>query len=165
MRRCCDCRVEKPLDAFCKAAKESGGRSYYCRECMKVRQRAYRSSGKAAEAIRRYQGSPKGQAKRRAYEERNRSRLRAMRESWKDSPKGKDSARLTARKWRASHPERYRAHLKVRRALTAGKLAAAPCEVCGTTTVDAHHDDYSKPLDVRWLCRAHHAEHHHRMAE
>ena len=26
--------------------------------------------------------------------------------------------------------------------------------------VVAHHDDYSKPLDVRWLCRSHHMQLH-----
>jgi hypothetical protein len=35
-----------------------------------------------------------------------------------------------------------------------------PCEVCKETNVDAHHDDYNKPLDVRWLCKKHHREHH-----
>ena len=36
-----------------------------------------------------------------------------------------------------------------------------PCEVCGgTVKVDAHHDDYGKPLEVRWLCRSHHNKHH-----
>jgi protein-arginine kinase activator protein McsA len=35
------------------------------------------------------------------------------------------------------------------------------CEGCGQQrSVDAHHDDYSKPLSVRWLCRACHQEHH-----
>jgi hypothetical protein len=41
-----------------------------------------------------------------------------------------------------------------------GVLIRQPCEVCGELKVDAHHDDYMKPLDVRWLCRKHHNEHH-----
>jgi ribosomal protein S27AE len=55
---------------------------------------------------------------------------------------------------------RHEARWKVRRALLAGRLKRRPCEVCGETRVDAHHDDYTKPLDVRWLCRRHHFEHH-----
>ena len=46
-------------------------------------------------------------------------------------------------------------------AIAAGHLIRQPCEVCHTEiNVEAHHDDYSKPLDVRWLCKKHHAEHH-----
>ena len=41
----------------------------------------------------------------------------------------------------------------------AQKLSPKPCEVCGTLQgVQRHHDDYEKPLEVRWLCRKHHAE-------
>jgi hypothetical protein len=37
------------------------------------------------------------------------------------------------------------------------KLKPNPCEVCGDVlNVQAHHDDYDKPLEVRWLCRKHH---------
>lgn len=57
--------------------------------------------------------------------------------------------------------------LKIRvRALTrgyikAGKLIKKPCEVCGYDKyVEAHHDDYNKPMHIRWLCRNHHREHH-----
>lgn len=35
-----------------------------------------------------------------------------------------------------------------------------PCSVCGATRGEAHHDDYSKPLDVVWLCRTHHWARH-----
>ena len=41
-----------------------------------------------------------------------------------------------------------------------GKIERQPCEVCMETKVDAHHEDYSKPLDVNWLCRLHHKHLH-----
>lgn len=45
-------------------------------------------------------------------------------------------------------------------ALRRGALVRQACEVCGSDSAEAHHDDYDRPLDVRWLCRAHHAAHH-----
>ena len=49
----------------------------------------------------------------------------------------------------------------VQNAKARGRLLPAPCEICGEPETEAHHDDYSKPLDVRWLCRKHHKELHH----
>ena len=49
-------------------------------------------------------------------------------------------------------PERrkhYMARLIVQRAIRAGELLRQPCEVCGATMTHGHHDDYSKPLEVR----------------
>lgn len=73
---------------------------------------------------------------------------------------------------RISKRERYRnnefhrlqvmCRLWVRRSIKAGHMKKQVCEVCGEIKVDAHHDDYAKPLDVRWLCRSHHREHHER---
>lgn len=49
----------------------------------------------------------------------------------------------------------------VRQAILHGKLKIMPCEVCGKIEhVHAHHEDYSKPLEVRWLCRSHHRQLH-----
>lgn len=42
--------------------------------------------------------------------------------------------------------------MRVRR----GKMTKGPCEVCAEVKVEAHHEDYSKPLEVRWLCQKHH---------
>ena len=42
-----------------------------------------------------------------------------------------------------------------------GKITKKPCEVCGgLSNLEAHHDDYSKPEQVRWLCAIDHKEHH-----
>lgn len=46
----------------------------------------------------------------------------------------------------------------VNAAIGKGELERGSCEVCGSTDrVQGHHDDYSRPLDVRWLCSGHHA--------
>lgn len=57
----------------------------------------------------------------------------------------------------ASH---HKARRKVRHEIEMGRMIRQPCEVCGEIKVHAHHDDYDKPLEVRWLCPFHHREHH-----
>lgn len=58
-------------------------------------------------------------------------------------------------------PERRRANITVGCAIASGKLTRLPCETCGSRRyVEAHHDDYAKPLAVRWLCKSHHRQHH-----
>lgn len=66
-----------------------------------------------------------------------------------------------AKNWRAKNPDKARAHSAVGHALRSGKLTRLPCEGCGDgRLVHAHHDDYSKPLEVRWLCPKCHQRHH-----
>lgn len=62
--------------------------------------------------------------------------------------------------WRIRNKEKISCHSKVRRAIKNGSLTKLPCEICGDCKSEAHHDDYSQPLNVRWLCSKHHAEHH-----
>jgi hypothetical protein len=68
--------------------------------------------------------------------------------------------------YNAVNREKYLAHKAVYKAIKKGTLVKQPCEICGTAEkVQAHHDDYSKRLDVRWLCPKHHKEHHAQMRE
>lgn len=70
-----------------------------------------------------------------------------------------DNMRYRARQ-KQRHPEHEAARRAVQHALRSGALVRQPCEVCGAAKAEGHHDDYNKPLEVRWLCRQHHREHH-----
>ena len=41
-----------------------------------------------------------------------------------------------------------------------GKIKRQPCERCSSENAQAHHEDYSDPLNVVWLCTRHHADRH-----
>lgn len=64
------------------------------------------------------------------------------------------------RRWQLAHPDRARAQTAVADAIRTGRLVPGPCEACGAVKAQAHHDDYGKPLEVRWLCAACHARWH-----
>ena len=73
-----------------------------------------------------------------------------------------DPAKSTIRnrRYQQKFPEKRRAHKAVEWALLNGKLKREPCGECGVQNAHAHHADYSRPLEVRWLCpRCHKREH------
>ena len=60
----------------------------------------------------------------------------------------------------AAFRERKKARNAVLIRISRGTLRRGECEVCGAENAQAHHEDYSRPLDVRWLCELHHRQHH-----
>ena len=83
--------------------------------------------------------------------------------------------RIAAKKWREAHPEQTKeiyartdaqrarslevtCRSYVRKQIYRGKLKRGTCH-CGKIG-EAHHEDYTKPLEIIWLCSLHHAEHH-----
>lgn len=68
---------------------------------------------------------------------------------------------LVVRKnWRDRNKLQTKAQWAISRAVSRKKIKRMPCEICGEINTQAHHDDYTKPLEVRWLCRLHHMEFH-----
>ena len=74
-------------------------------------------------------------------------------------PHRKANSFAHSRAWRKDHPKGRKAQGQVAHALRSGRLVRQPCWVCGEKAV-AHHPDYDRPLDVVWLCQAHHKQAH-----
>ncbi len=56
--------------------------------------------------------------------------------------------------------QKQKARIEVNKALATGRLSKKPCEECGVLSVEAHHPNYAKPLNVVWLCKQHHSAEH-----
>jgi ribosomal protein S27AE len=93
---------------------------------------------------------------------RNHANRRAVADAYQREHR--EQATEANRRYVERNPDRYKAHNAVSNALRDGKLTRGPCENCGAPRAHAHHDDYSKPLEVRWLCSTCHGIEHRRIA-
>lgn len=130
MKRCFKCGTARPLSQFYTHPRMADGHLNKCKECTK-RDMAIRFLLKREE-IRAYDRSRQKSNRRRSLklEYQRRSRLRS--------------------------PEKHAAREALGIAVRDGRVQRRPCEICGSPDTEAHHEDYSRPLDVRWLCFKHH---------
>lgn len=152
MKRCKGCGEEKSEDDFYRY--KSGALFSRCKPCIRQQVRTHQAANREyfrAYDRKRYREDPGRQA---AIQRSSKAFLEAHPERKKI---------YTARS-RAAHPEKYKARTAVGNALRDGRLQRGPCEKCGAAKVEAHHEDYSKPLEVRWLCSRCHG-HEHRTVE
>jgi hypothetical protein len=138
VKRCFKCDQTKPTSEFYGHPQMADRTLSKCKECTRKDVRENRT--KNIEYYRAYDRMRFHRPDRRAQHKRNFIRYAAM------------------------HPERRAAQCAVSNAVRDKRLFKQPCEVCGSAKVEAHHDDYSKPLEVRWLCKEHHMAHHWRQA-
>lgn len=84
-----------------------------------------------------------------------------MRAKYQKTPQGKKNLSAAKSRWDKRNVLKKAAHIMVNNAVRDGRLIKIPCEICGSTKrIHGHHEDYSKPFDVKWLCPKHHTEAH-----
>lgn len=79
-----------------------------------------------------------------------------------DKKRGSRQDKAYRDSYKERFPEKYKAHYLLTNAVRDGRMIREACEKCGGQDTHGHHDDYSKPLKVRWLCPPCHAEEHPR---
>jgi len=147
-KECFRCHRTKPLDEFYVHKRMTDGHLGKCKECTKR---------DVSERIQILYKDPEWRIK-----ERIRGREKYHRLYKHKSNSGSQKAKNDYAK---RYPIREISHYYVGNAIRDGRLKKKPCEVCGKKKVHAHHDDYYKPMDIRWLCIQHHNEYHVRLRE
>jgi hypothetical protein len=145
-KTCIKCNVNKPYSEFYKHNMMADGHLNKCKDCTKrdVREREKKLSN-----------DPDWVNK-----ELERQRIKSARARFLFKAVNKDKKKKYISSWIKKNQEKKKAHAKVSNAIKTGKLTRKPCEICGEMKVQAHHEDYSKPLEVNWLCSKHHGERH-----
>ena len=139
--------MEKDIGLFGKRAASKDGLSAKCKKCQSDYDKERASNENRVKARAEYEKTPSG------VKARNKARKR-----WAANNQGKIYE--ITKSYRERNPNKYKAHGKVAYAIKTGDLTAKPCEVCGEKKTEGHHDDYSRALDVRWLCHACHSQWH-----
>ena len=182
LKRCSRCKDEKPRSEFSKASKSNraaDGLFGWCRPCTKKYEQARwartprKRPPKPPEGFKRCGRCKEVKPVEEFYHSNSRpDGLRAYcMPCWAVvNTASSKRYRQTAgyRNWlakkRSDNPEfrrKYLVRMFASIAIQLGVLVRQPCEVCGSEKVQAHHTDYAKPLEVRWLCKAHHQSHGH----
>jgi len=160
-RICTVCRVEKTYNCFYKSKKGKNGYGEQCKVCRLAKGREYYKNNPAiclAKHERWAKRNPKNILEnQRAYYHRNKERiLDKIRES------RKANGYASTKAYRKRNRQKIECHNFVRLALRFGQLIQLDhCQRCKNKCVpQAHHQDYTKPLEVLWLCRKCHGEEH-----
>lgn len=152
MKTCKKCNERKSLDDFYGQPNARDGRMSRCKECCKVA--ATKNRWKNIDRVREYDRN------RPNAKERN-----ELNKAYAKSPKGKRKSTEAKKRWVRKNQHKKQAHHAVTNAMRDGRLKRQPCEKCGAEDTQAHHEDYSKPLAVNWLCVPCHAAHHRSIRE
>lgn len=147
MKTCVKCRQQKAIGEFYRHKAMADGHLNACKDCVKAAVRANRLD--KVDKYRQYDVARAGAPHRVK-----------LRQDYIKTPEGKAARLRCQKRRRALEPLKDRARYEVAYALQRGRLTKWPCIVCGAEKVEAHHPDYSRPLDVQWLCRPHHREVH-----
>lgn len=150
-KRCFKCGEEKPLSEFYCHKAMTDGHLNKCKACTKKDVKIHRAAN--IEVVQAYD------RKRSSSEHRIAERYKRARKI-RESPELRESKARSQSIWGHNNREKRRAHLAVRRAINKGTLTRQPCERCGNIKSEGHHEDYSKPLEVVWLCRQCHGNRH-----
>ena len=144
-KTCFKCRVPKPLTAFYAHPGMADGHFGKCKECMKADVKKNRK-----DKIEQYTQYEKQRAQQP-------HRIEARKE-YAATPEGREAGNRAKRAWEARNPEKKKAATAVSNAVRDGKLVRGKnCQVCGSDrNIEAHHEDYSKPFEIVWLCKKHH---------
>lgn len=148
---CKKCGLEKPLSDFYKKIRSIDGYRGYCKSCWADNNKKYYAKNKNSIL-----------AAGKDYRERNQGKCRENSKNWKakNTQKVREYRKRDFKKYCEKYPEKVLAHRAVNTVLKNGSLIKQPCEECSNPNSQAHHDDYSKPLEVRWLCTKCHTAHH-----
>lgn len=154
MKKCFKCNSEKPFSDFYKHSQMSDGYVNKCKSCAKLDSLKHRS--KNIEKVRAYDRNRP-----------NRKERIKKQSSYFYTDKGKEVRFLAARNYRDKNPLRYKANCAVSNAIRDGRLCRPNyCDKCGIDCKpQGHHDDYKKPLNVRWLCVGCHNKFHNFVRE
>ena len=149
MKVCRECNIKKSFSEFYKHAAMGDGHLNKCIPCVKSRVSKHRVNN--LEAIREYD-------KKRSNELH---RVNA-RKAYQKTEAGKLAKKKAMDAYHKRYPMTYAAHVIAGNAIRDGKLIPASCcSICGSTEkIEGHHDDYTKPLDIRWLCEQCHKAWH-----
>ena len=144
VKTCFKCGRTLPISEFYSHPQMADGHLNKCKECTKDDARKNRKK-----KIVYY----KAYDRKRAMTPK---RIEA-RDRYNKTVQGKESNAKAKEKYRKNNPKKASARMILRRAVLKGQITPMPCEVCGKVeNVQAHHDNYNKPLDVIWLCPKHH---------
>jgi transposase-like protein len=143
MFTCKHCNTKKPTENFYVSSKSK------CKECIKSNVRLYRKQN--LERIQEHDRQRNSQP----------HRIQARKEYIKTDA-GKQSKKKSDSAYKKRYPMVYASHVIANNAIREGKLVPAKkCSVCNSTNkIEGHHDNYTKPLVVRWLCEPCHKTWH-----